>query len=235
MHDVLPGFGLDGRTDDRNQHKKLTKLIRIDNEFPHTTRKIHQCTVNGFIALAKKGGTMAAAVADLWRDNSSAVTVTVTVLAASTLVSVGLLWCGSAFPRRRHHRRPKRRWSITSTTMGFGAYHPSINSPEAIINACIVFQNCPTVDDVVKLVVPKMLEYKRMATIPVLQTRTERPCVDLDPSKLVRQVEVEGDDDAMYEKVKEYLHEPLSSGRGDLPWWEILIINVRNPFIVLGI
>jgi hypothetical protein len=163
---------------------------------------------------------MAAAAADLWRNNP----VAVTSLAASALG--GLLWWGSASSHRR--RRPKRRWSITSTTMGLGAYHPSINSPEAIINACIVFQNCPTVDDVVKLVVPKMLEYKRMATIPMLQTSSERPCVDLDPSELVRQVEVKGDDEAMYEKVKEYLHEPLTSGRGDLPWWEVVIINVRN-------
>jgi len=66
-----------------------------------------------------------------------------------------------------------------------------------------------------------------MATIPMPHTSSDRSCVGLNPSDLVRRVEIDGDDDTMYETVTEYLHEPLSSGRGHLPWWEILIIDVR--------
>jgi len=158
---------------------------------------------------------------NLW-NNPGAIAATLAASAFATLI----WWQRSS--SRRKFKKQKQRWSITSTVMGVGAFPPAINVPEPVINACILFQDCPSVQDIVQQVVPKMLEYKRMATIPMPHTSSDRSCVGLNPSDLVRRVEIDGDDDTMYETVTEYLHEPLSSGRGHLPWWEILIIDNKG-------
>lgn len=127
---------------------------------------------------------------------------------------------------RRSH---PRRWSMTSTTMGLGGFPPETKYPDPVIHACLILPQCPTIHDVLTQVVPHILEYRRMATIPLPHSRSDRPCVDLDRSKLVRHDEFQEDDQqndiCLYDKVKEYLHQPLSTGRGDLPWWEIVILE----------
>lgn len=123
----------------------------------------------------------------------------------------------------------RRRWSLTSTTMGLGGFPAETNYPDPVIHACLILPKCPTIHDVLTHVVPQILEYRRMATIPFPRSRSDRPCGNLDPSKLVRRHEFHQDDHQndtlLYDIVKDHLHQPLSTGREDLPWWEIVILD----------
>jgi hypothetical protein len=148
---------------------------------------------------------------------------TALALAITSLIP-GLLWL-----RQSKKNQPKRTFSFTSLAMAIGSFPPRAKAPDAVINATILFQDCPTREDVVEMIIPRMLRYKRMATIPVALEGTSRPCKGgIDPWKLVRRIEIEGDDQELFAAVRHHMHDSLSRSDRELPWWEILIIDVRD-------
>jgi hypothetical protein len=79
-------------------------------------------------------------------------------------------------------------------------------------------------------VVLTFLQYERCAGIPVEGSNEWRIKIgtdSLDPTKLIRLIETKGDDAATYDAITAHMQDSLSQGRGDLPWWELLLINVR--------
>ena len=132
--------------------------------------------------------------------------------------------------RRKSELRRPRSWSFTSTGMALGSFPPHVDCPEHVINASIMFQECPKPDDVVKHIIPKMLQYERLATIPEPENGSSRhPVSELDPSRLVRHVVVSGDKQCTLDAIRDHLFDSIMEGREDLPWWEILIIENTGP------
>ena len=157
--------------------------------------------------------------------------------------------------RHRHHpkrgnytstkprRQIKRTVSFTSSMMAAKVIAPHANLPEPVINAVVLFETCPTPNDVLQLVVKKMLEYERLSQIPTIDTNHKngeqlsfQPGTNYDPAKLIRTMQVKDKDDSeLYKMIENHIHDPLNDtqGRGRLPWWEILVIEVRKPNVLI--
>jgi hypothetical protein len=160
---------------------------------------------------------------------------TVTTVAVTSAVLLGAyIWT-----RRRRksaddalEERPLGRiMSFTSAAMAMGAFPEEAKVPEPIINAAIFFKpgDCPQERDLVDVVLT-FLQYERCAGIPVEGSNEWRITIgtdSLDPTKLIRLIETKGDDAATYDSITAHMQDSLSQGRGDLPWWELLLINVR--------
>jgi hypothetical protein len=149
----------------------------------------------------------------------------VLTLAAVTVGSLAFL-----LKKRRNNegqRRP-RAWSFTSTGLALGSFPPQIQSPEHVINAMLLFNDCPSPQAVVDQIVKRFLEYERFAIIPEPEQGTSRYCPkDLDPNRLVRHIVIKGDKELTLETLNEHLFDPVSES-DDLPWWEVLIIEVSS-------
>ena len=152
------------------------------------------------------------------------------VVAGATLATIA----GTVFLLRKKRRKVElrrlRSWSFTSTGMALGSFPHHVDCPEHVISASIMFQDCPNPDDVVKHVIPKMLKYERLATIPEPENGSSRhPVSALDPSRLVRHVVVNGDKQCTLDAIRDHLFDSVVEGREDLPWWELLIIENAGP------
>jgi hypothetical protein len=149
----------------------------------------------------------------------------VLTLAAVTVGSLAFL-----LKKRRNNegqRRP-RAWSFTSTGLALGSFPPQIQSPEHVINAMLLFNDCPSPQAVVDQIVKRFLEYERFAIIPEPEQGTSRYCPkDLDPNRLVRHIVIKGDKELTLETLNEHLFDPVSES-DDLPWWEVLIIENKG-------
>ncbi len=100
-----------------------------------------------------------------------------------------------------------------------------------MINAMLLFNDCPSPQAVVDQIVKRFLEYERFAIIPEPEQGTSRYCPkDLDPNRLVRHIVIKGDKELTLETLNEHLFDPVSES-DDLPWWEVLIIEVSSFFI----
>jgi hypothetical protein len=148
-------------------------------------------------------------------------------IAYASIVGCAFWWLwnyvrGSGRPRRR-----ERSWSFSSRAMIFGVFPSSVEYPDPIIHGTMFFTDCPSPQDIVSDVIPKLLLYDRLRTIPLARgnRNDSRKCVNLDPSKLVRHVVVKGTDQSTIDAIQSNLHKPLSHGRGDLPWWEFLLVE----------
>jgi diacylglycerol O-acyltransferase len=131
-----------------------------------------------------------------------------------------------------------RRWSYTSHGMAVGAFPLKVNLPDPIINAVMLFKECPRSQEIVDQIVCKMLRYQRLNTVYNPDTGRGHPCENLDPHDLVRVIKVEASNQvALMKFVDQHMHHPLSEGsRGELlPWWEFLILqNIgRGPSAVV--
>jgi hypothetical protein len=156
-----------------------------------------------------------------------------TVAVTSSLILASYIWT-----RRRRkllaydalETRPRGRiMSFTSASMAMGAFPEEAKVPEPIINAAIFFKpgDCPQEHDLVD-VVSTFLQYERCAGIPMEGSNEWRIKIgtdSLDPIKLIRLIETKGDDAATYDAITAHMQDALSEGRGDLPWWELLLIN----------
>jgi hypothetical protein len=150
-------------------------------------------------------------------------------LVGATLATIaGTLFVYRKKKRQEELRRP-RSWSFTSTGMALGSFPPRVDCPEHTINASIMFQDCPQPQDIVKHIIPKMLQYERLATVPEPEDGTSRHPVSVDPSKLVRHIVVNGDKQCTLDAIQDHLFDSLVDDREDLPWWEILVIDNQGP------
>jgi hypothetical protein len=179
---------------------------------------------------------------DLWKCHdmrsyhdvmsSSAWILSAWVVAASVLL-MALKW------RRRSKlavppQRPglKRSVSFISSMMAAVVLPDHVNMPEPVINIFIEFEACPTQEDLMTLVVAKLLQYDRLAKIPILDSQQHlclQDDISYDCNKLVRRVVVhEGEE--LHKVAQKHLHDPLNDPkqRGLLPWWEILILDVSK-------
>jgi hypothetical protein len=134
---------------------------------------------------------------------------------------------------KRHGKRQplKRSVSFTSSLMAAKVIPEHVNFPDPVINAVILFDTCPTAKDVLELAVLKMLDYERLCRIPRVNPNNQLSfhSGSYDPSNLVRTFQVHDEDDSeLYKLIQDHIHDPLDDpkGRGQLPWWEILLIEV---------
>jgi hypothetical protein len=131
-------------------------------------------------------------------------------------------------------RRP-RAWSFTSTGLALGSFPERVQSPEHTINAMLMFNDCPSPQAVVDQIVRPFLEYERFAIIPEPDKGTSRYCAkDLDPDRLVRHIVIKGDKQLTLDTLQEHLFDPVTESE-DLPWWEVLIIEVRRRVVCGGV
>ena len=158
-------------------------------------------------------------------ETLTAVAVVGTTIVAATVGALLLYY-------KRYEKEPLQRprsWSFTSTGLALGSFPPSVKNPEPIVNSVLFFNDCPTPEDVIEKIVPRLLQYERLAIIPEPEKRTSRHCnSNLDHSMLVRQFIVNGDKQLTMNTIKDHLFDSLVENREDLPWWEILIIEARS-------
>lgn len=130
--------------------------------------------------------------------------------------------------RKKEPKKKERRLSFTSVGLGLGSFPPKSNVKEPIINASIYFDTCPSSQDVAEVIVRPLLDYERMSHVPDLDNRICRPSGhgdDIKPMNMIRELSINGDEALLNRTIVEHCQDALGSGRGDLPWWEILIIR----------
>lgn len=106
---------------------------------------------------------------------------------------------------------------------------------EPIINAALYFrhgEDCPSAQDIAQFIIKPLLEYERFSHIPDLRNQTFRPSNhgnrngEIQPSDLIRELTINGDGETLLNHtIVSHLQDTLGADRGDLPWWEILIIR----------
>jgi diacylglycerol O-acyltransferase / wax synthase len=161
---------------------------------------------------------------------SSAYAVTA-VLATSAVVA----WF---YSKKNRDIDEQKRWSYTSHGLAVGTLPSTVNLPDPIVNAVMLFKECPRSQEIVDKIVRKMLLYERLNTVYNPSTGRGHPCENLDPRDLVRVLKVEASDHgALMKYVDQHMHHPLSEGsRGELlPWWEFLVLqnSGRGPSAVV--
>jgi hypothetical protein len=150
----------------------------------------------------------------------------------ATALAAGAL--GFLYLQRRKKRRTggiRRNMSFTSAYMAIGTYPEKAKYSEPIINAAMYFEELPTEEEIVEQAIKPMLAYDRLARIPNRdKAGTLRlPSPPLDPRKMVRKMVVSSLEE-LYRKIQDIFNEMLGDNpaRGDLPWWEFLILEVRE-------
>ena len=107
-----------------------------------------------------------------------------------------------------------------------------VNQPNPTINVYVEFQDeCPTDQDFLEHLVQKLLHYERLAKIPVLSASEQLRFEDIpyNPRQLIRRISLPASDDdtQLYKTIEAHLHDPLNAPamRGQLPWWEIVVLE----------
>jgi hypothetical protein len=169
--------------------------------------------------------------------------------------TLGFLAVASYYYAYHHHHNKKdkrtalkRSVSFTSIGLGLGSFPPQANVKEPIINATVYFDKpnllssiisigsprntsgCPTAQDVAQQIIMPFLEYERFSHVPDLERHLFRPSTrgdngTINPLDLVREFNINGDDELLNRTIVDHLQDTLGSGRDDLPWWEVLIFR----------
>lgn len=131
-------------------------------------------------------------------------------------------------------RRLSRRISFTSASMAMGAFpeSSSMSRCQPIINGVLIYGpgDLPSQEEFSKAAL-KVLLFDRCAGIPVGTIGKNdwrfRECrgVREEPQRMVRTIGFSGGEDALFEIVGEHMQDDLREGRGDLPWWELLVLK----------
>ena len=127
--------------------------------------------------------------------------------------------------------RREHRLSFTSVGLGIGSFPPTANVKEPIINTAVYFTDCPSNQAVVDSIIIPLLEYVRLSTVPDLDNkicRSDDGKEKVNPNDLIRELNINGDEALLNKTIVEHCQDTLGEGRGDLPWWEILIIRNSN-------
>eukprot|EP00578_Thalassiosira_sp_NH16_P012419 CAMPEP_0181123336 /NCGR_PEP_ID=MMETSP1071-20121207/25843_1 /TAXON_ID=35127 /ORGANISM="Thalassiosira sp., Strain NH16" /LENGTH=528 /DNA_ID=CAMNT_0023208467 /DNA_START=29 /DNA_END=1616 /DNA_ORIENTATION=- len=158
------------------------------------------------------------------QDQQSFVVIgTVAFLAISTAFFLFAL-------RKRKRPKKERRLSYTSVGLGIGGFPPNSNVKEPIINTAVYFESnrsAPSSKDVAEMIVRPLLDYERLSTVPDLDRCICRPSNHgtVEPADLVRELRINGNEELLNLFIVDHCQDALGSGRGDLPWWEILIVR----------
>ena len=167
--------------------------------------------------------------------------------------TLGFLAVASYYAYHHHNKKDKRAAikrsvSFTSIGLGVGSFPPQANVKEPIINAAVYFDKpnllssiisigsqrnnsgCPTAQDVAQQIITPFLEYERFSRVPDLERHTFRPSARGNNGKintldLIREFNINGDDEILNRTIVDHLQDTLGSGRDDLPWWEVLIFR----------
>ena len=124
--------------------------------------------------------------------------------------------------------RQPRRWSFSSSGIARGALPEKVDVPDDTIHAAIFFpEGCPDPADVAESIVPKLLAYERMASVPDPASQSCRMLPTIDPTRLVRHMVVHYDErQELYDnELRELFEIPVTTGRDGLPWWEFVILE----------
>lgn len=133
--------------------------------------------------------------------------------------------------KRRKHRDKSfpRRWSYTSVGLVRGAFPSFVDFPEFVIHTALFFEVCPTKEDILTDVIPKIIQYERFAHVPDWKAESCKPLENLDVSRLVRTVTIDCDQSGVLTALEDLVRQPLTlEGRDDLPWWEFVILDVSG-------
>jgi len=165
------------------------------------------------------------------------------IMGTLALLAVSSIFLFASFKKKKEEKNGKnknrhRRVSFTSVGLGLGSFPPEANVKEPIINTAVYFDNnnCPLTKDVAQMIIkPLLLGYERLSHIPDLKNRTYRPTTRpttggengsiIDPMDLIRILAIKGDETLTNDTILEHCQDSLGEGRGDLPWWEVLIIR----------
>lgn len=147
----------------------------------------------------------------------------------TAIVAGAVLFVGNRKQKNEENQGRPRSWSFTSTGMALGSFPARVESPEHVINAALMFKDCPSSQAVVDQVVTRFLEYERFNVIPEPENGSSRYCAsDLDPNRLVRRIDIKGDKQLTLDTLQTHLFDSVTE-EDDLPWWKILIINNTGP------
>jgi hypothetical protein len=156
------------------------------------------------------------------------------------LVLVGLIVTRSTSDHDKDNAKKQlkhrpRSFSYTSKAMVAGSFPPSALMPETIINAVVWFDGgCPETIHLAEEVVTPMLSYTRLNSIPDAAMSRSRPSSQhynaMDLIRVIQADVKEGEDaeSSIYREIYNHLQDPLTVNRGDLPWWEILVVRNRD-------
>lgn len=173
-------------------------------------------------------------------DASSSSMLQSMVLSVGVLM-LALLYALKCYKRQQQQRYPtkkrrklERQVSFTSSMIAGKVLPDHVDFPDSVINIYMEFAEgkCPSDEDLVTLIREKLLAYERLRQLPVVDKNSGRlsflPLPSLDAQQLVRRITLETTKGGMYETIQQHLHDPLDDihGRGALPWWEILVIEV---------
>jgi len=130
-------------------------------------------------------------------------------------------------------KKREHRLSFTSVGLGIGSFPPIANVKEPIINTAVYFAptDCPSNKAVVDSIIIPLLEYVRLSTVPDLDNkicRSDDGMKKVNPNDLIRELNINGDEALLNKFIVDHCQDTLGEGRGDLPWWEILIIRNSN-------
>lgn len=107
--------------------------------------------------------------------------------------------------RSKDGSKLKRNISFTSAAMAMGSWPEERNVCDPVINIALLFPSCaecPSEDRLVSDVIKVMLQYERCAGVPRgtvgKNNWSFHSSGNIDPKKLVRTIEIEGDDALLY-------------------------------------
>jgi hypothetical protein len=99
--------------------------------------------------------------------------------------------------------------------------------PDATINAACYFRDePPSKQEIGNDIVNPLLEYERFSGILDLTSQRfhHHPrCVQFSPGDLVREIEIDGDEEWTQRTIFAHLQDPLK--KPDMPWWEMLLVR----------
>lgn len=160
-----------------------------------------------------------------WRGIDEMPRLLVPVLIVSTIHLVFLI----ATHRRRWRQSRERSWSFASLNMIEGVLPSRIHAPEPILNVAVYLSSCPSVERLAETVVRSLLEYERLSTIPDVQLKRGRPLDSpMKPMDMIRQIEVNGDDDVTNKVVLSHSQDSFASRATSKPWWEVLVVKNKG-------
>lgn len=96
--------------------------------------------------------------------------------------------------------------------------------PDATINAaCYFHDEAPSKEEIGNAIVKPLLEYERFSGILDLSSQRFHQRVQFSPGDLVREIEIDGDEETTNRTIFAHLQDPLK--KTDMPWWEILVVR----------
>ena len=130
--------------------------------------------------------------------------------------------------RRKKKVDRKRRMSFHSEIIACGAYPDKCQMPEPIINVVVLFDKCPTKENIARSIHIPMVEYERFRSRVIDRGSNGwefEELKDYPPENLVHESSFSG---SLQERINEEMVKPLRNGK-DAPQHEYIILRNDNP------